>query len=92
MVIVIRFRANVALSFKVKRFVVGAGGFRFTPDAVVGTDAELLHVALGAVVVRADEVPPRLLVAVRVHVFQFSPPVSEPVADLRDFCDINERV
>lgn len=49
--------------------VVGAGVVGLAPDAVVGADAELFHVALGAVVVCAYKVTPRLLIAILVHVF-----------------------
>lgn len=68
--------------------VVAAAGARvggrvaLLPDAVVGADAEVLHVALDLAVVGLDEVTPGFALRLSARVLQFSPPVREPIAHL----------
>lgn len=52
------------------------------PNAVARTNAELFDVAAGIVVVAFDQRAPGFLLWLFAGIFQFAPPIGEPITDL----------
>lgn len=62
---------------------VGAGGIRFSPDAVIGADAELFHISLSVIVVGFNQMSPCFPVPLVSSILQLPSPICEPVTDLK---------
>lgn len=58
------------------------------PDAVTRWNAELFNVSAGIVVVIFYQIPPCIFLRLFSSVFQFSPPIRKPIANLKFFFNL----